>query len=115
MAKIFRYKNLSATIADNENVIFSIEILSDGHVGETLINIPGPNDPVITDSGSVNLGKAAALKGKVILSYSDVKVLAPESQEIRVKIKLNGVLLQEHSNPIAVADRAVISLEFKIQ
>jgi len=98
MRKTFRYKNLSFAVADETDVNFTVEFMSDGNTGQTLINIPGPNDPEIQDAGSTLIGKGIQLRGDTTICFSDIANLNPNEDEIRIQYKINGQLLKEHIN-----------------
>jgi hypothetical protein len=110
MRKVYRYKNLSVAVADNEAVNFTVQFISDGNTGQTVVNIPGPTDPSILDSGTVALGTGASLRSEDTIVVSDVANLAPQEDEVRIQYLVNGKLLVEHSNQKSESDRPMIIL-----
>lgn len=113
MSKIYRYKNLTFPIGDNEDVIFTVEVVSDGNVVETYINIPGPNDSEISDSGTVKIGEGSELREGTTVCVTNAINMIHEEDEIRIRYKINGQLLVEHVNPISEEQRPVIILFIK--
>ncbi|GAA4339347.1 hypothetical protein [Flaviaesturariibacter amylovorans] len=113
MSKVYRYRDLSFPVNDNEDVTLTIRFVSSGNTGHTVINVPGPNDPELADEGSVSLGKGSALRGDTTVSFSDIVNLVPEEDEIAVQYFLNDTLLQEHRNPKTDADSVYIVLFIK--
>jgi hypothetical protein len=113
MRKTYRYKNLSYPVADNEVVTFAVKFISDGNTGQTAINIPGPNDPEITDEGAVPLGKGKDLRGDITVTFSDLANLIPQEDEIEVDYLLNGMLIQKHKNLKSEEKRPIVILNIK--
>jgi hypothetical protein len=98
MYKVYRYRDLSFAVKDNDDVKMTIRFVSNGNTGHTVINVPGNNDPEIPNEGSVSLGKGRDLRGEKTISFSDIVNLVPEEDTIVVQYFINDVLLQEHSN-----------------
>lgn len=113
MRKIYRYKNLSFAVADETEVNFTVEFISDGNSGQTVINVPGPNDPEIEDSETKIIGIGSDLRGESTICVSDIENLIPEEDEIRIQYKINGQLLVEHNNLKSEEERPMIILFIK--
>jgi hypothetical protein len=113
MRKSYPYKNLSFHVEDDTDVNFSVEFISDGNIGQTFINVPGPNDSEIEDSGTKFIGKGRDLRGDTIICVTDVSNLAPQEDEIRIMYKINGDPIQEHVNPKSEEERPMIFLFIK--
>ncbi len=110
MRKVYRYKNLSYTLADDEIANFSVQFISDGTTGQTVINVPGSTDPSILDSGSTPIGNGASLRSEDTIVVSDVANIIPEEDEVRIRYFINGQLVQEHCNQVSESDRPMIIL-----
>ncbi len=113
MHKIYRYRNLSFVVADETEVLLSVEFKSDGDKGHTAINIPGSNDSEIENSGTKKIGIGSNLRGDTTIVTTEVANLIPEEDEIRVEYRFNGQLIKEHVNLKSEADRATIILFIK--
>jgi hypothetical protein len=98
MSKTYRYKNLSAIIADDEEANFTIKFISDGNMGQTVIDVPGDNDPEIEDEGTVLLGKGADLRGDKTVCFSTIRNPIPEEDNIIIEYSINNELLVKHEN-----------------
>ncbi len=98
MSKTYRYRDLLFPVADNTDVYFTVEFISDGNSGQTLINVPGSLDPEIENSGAAFIGKGKDLRGEPTICVSTIANLVPEEDEIRIRYKINGIQLVEHSN-----------------
>jgi hypothetical protein len=114
MRKIYRNKNISVNVGDNESVNFKVKFISDGNTGVTAINIPGNNDPEIHDSGSVNIGTGSNLKhaDKTIV-VSDLINPVPEETDIIVEYYINDQLIYKHENLKTESDQPLIILWIK--
>ena len=110
MRTTYRYKNLSFPIGDAEEVKFTVKFISDGNEGQTIINIPGDNDPEIPNEGTISLGKGSDLRRENTIAVSDIYNLAVEEDEIRIQYSINGVLLKEHVNNKSDESRPLIIL-----
>ena len=110
MRKTYRYRNLSFAVADDTDVNFTVKFKSDGNIGQTLINVPGPKDPEIADSGSVFIGKGKDLRGKTTICVSDIENPIPEAKEIRIQYEINGNLIIEHNNAKSDEKRPIVIL-----
>jgi hypothetical protein len=110
MRKTYRYRNLSFAVADEKDVNFTVELISDGNEAQTLVNVPGPNDPEIQNSGSANIGRGADLRNDTTICVTDVANLIPTEDEIRIGYKINGELILEHYNPKSEEERPLIIL-----
>lgn len=110
MRKTYRYKNLEYAVADYTQVVFSVEFISNGNTGQTGVNVPGPNDKDISNSGSAIIGTGAELRGEKTICISDVANLIPEEDEIVIHYKLNGDIIQIHRNDKMEEERPIIIL-----
>lgn len=110
MRKTYRYRHLSYAIADESAVNFSVEFVSNGNFGQTLINVPGPFDPEIENSGTKFIGLGKELREETTICVSDFVNPVPEEDEIRVRYRINGEVLVEHSNPKSEEERPIIIL-----
>ncbi|MFD2822408.1 hypothetical protein ACFS5M_01925 [Lacinutrix iliipiscaria] len=102
MRKIYSYKDISVTIEGDEEVIFSVELISDGNIISTAINLPNvppESDPLLEDEGSVSLGKAKDLQDEPTFIFSDIINLIPQEDEIEIHYKVNNQLIVSHNNP----------------
>ena len=113
MRKTYRYRNLSFEVTDDTNVNFTVEFISDGNTGQTLINVPGPVDPEIQDSGTKFIGKGKDLREDTTICFSDIANLIPEEDEIRIRYKINEQLIIEHENSKSEEKRPIIILFIK--
>lgn len=113
MKKTYRYTNLSFPVKDDTQVNLTVEFISDGNSGRTLIDVPGNLDPEIDNSGTVFIGKGEDLRSEATFCISVIDNKIPEEDEIRIHYKLNGNLIQEHHNLKSDADRADIILKIK--
>lgn len=101
-------------VADDEDVEFTVEFVSDGNMAQTVVNIPGDNDPEVDNEDTVFLGKGRDLRGVPTISFSDVANPVPEEDHVRINFKVNGEVLVEHSNEKSEEERPyiVLSIEF---
>ncbi|NOY51076.1 MAG: hypothetical protein GXO88_11015 [Chlorobi bacterium] len=113
MRKTYRYKNITFPVSDDTEVTIEIEFISDGNSGRTVINVPGPNDKEINNSGSKYIGKGKDLRGDSTICFSDIANLIPEEDEIRINYKINDKLLVEHVNQKSEEERPLIVLSIK--
>ena len=113
MRKIYRYRNLSFAVADDTEVNFTVEFISDGNIGQTIVNIPGPNDPEIENSATKRLGVGSDLRSDTTICISDIANPIPEEDEIRIQYKVNGQILVEHLNQKSEEERPLIILFIK--
>lgn len=113
MSKTYRYKDLSFTVAANEDVTFRVEFISDGNSGPTAITTPGPYDPTIQNANSAYIGKGENLRGISTSVSSLISNLNLHEDEIRVKYYINNVLLLEHSNLKSESSQSSIELIIK--
>ncbi len=113
MSKTYRYKNLSHVAADDEEVNFTIKFISDGNIAQTVINVPGDNDPEIEDEGTVLLGKGEDLRGEKTVSFSTVRNPIPEEENIIIEYSINDELLVKHENEKAEEENPFIVLVIK--
>lgn len=98
MSKTYRYKNLTHALADDEEANFTIKFISDGNMGQTVINVPGDNDPEIEDEGTVLLGTGEDLRGEKTVSFSTIQNPVPEEDTISIEYSINDTVLVEHEN-----------------
>jgi hypothetical protein len=110
MNKTYRYKNLSYTAADDDEVNFTIKFISDGNMGQTVINVPGDNDPEIEDNGTVQLGKGEDLRGNKTVCFSTIRNPVPEEDNIIIEYSINDELLVKHENEKAEEENPFIVL-----
>jgi len=113
MRKTYRYKNLVFPVSDDTEVIFEVEFISDGNSGQSVINVPGPNDKEISNSGSESIGKGKDLRGDSTICFSDIDNAIPEEDEIKINYKINDELIVEHSNLKSEEERPIIVLSIK--
>lgn len=113
MRKIYRYRDLSYAVADDEAVNFTVKFISDGNTGQTVINIPGAADPEIKDQGTVVLGKGKNLRGDITVSFSDIANLAQEEEEICIQYIINDTIIQEHKNFKTEEKKPIVVLNIK--
>lgn len=113
MRKTYRHRNLSFSVADEEEVYFTVEFVSDGNVGQTVVNVPGPVDPEIMDSGTEFIGRGQSLRDDTTICVTDVANLIPQEDEIRIRYKINGQLIKEHCNLKSEEERPLIILFIK--
>lgn len=113
MSKNYFYRDLSYTAGKDETLTFTVEMVSDGNTAKTTINLPGPNDPEIMNSGSAELGRTSDVAGHTMI-YSAVNNPIPEEDQIIIRYSINGKLLVEHTNPKSEEDRPNIFLLLNI-
>jgi hypothetical protein len=111
--KIFRYKNLTFPVGNDVDVNFTVEFISDGNSGLTLIDVRGNLDPIVQDSGTVFIGKGKDLRREATFCCSNIDNKIPQEDEIRIKFKINDVLIKEHSNLKTEDERVIIILKIK--
>lgn len=110
MRKTYRYKDLNVTVGDEEEVEFTVEFVSDGNMAQTVVNVPGDEDPAIENAGTAKLGKGKDLRGVPTICFSDVANPVPEEDHIRIRYKVNGQVLMEHDNVKSEEERPYIVL-----
>jgi hypothetical protein len=98
MRKTYRYKNLSYPVADETDVNFTVKFISDGNMGNTVINVPGPKDPEILNEGTVFIGKGKSLRKEPTIIVSVIDNLNPNEDKIIIEYLLNDQLIQRHKN-----------------
>jgi hypothetical protein len=113
MRKSYPYKNLSFAVADDSDVNFTVEFISDGNIGQTIINVPGPDDSNIENEGTEMIGKGLDLRVDTTVCITDAANLAPQEDEIRIRYSINGQFLLEHFNPKSEEERPIIILFIK--
>ncbi len=116
MRKFYAYKDLEFPIKEETEVAFSVELVSDGTIISTAINIPDvppEGDPIIEDAGSVLIGKGKDLIDKTTFVFSDVINLIPQEDQITIHYKVNGELLLAHNNPKSEEVRPYVLLDVK--
>jgi hypothetical protein len=99
MGRIFTYRGLHPKVADSKDVTFEVAFVSTGNKGNTYITVQDIGDFEIDDAGSVNLGRAADLRNKVVSVGSKLVNPSPEEDTIAVKYLINGKTIVEHNNP----------------
>ena len=110
MSKTYRYKNLTYSAADDEDVNFTVKFVSDGNMGQTVIDVPGDNDPEIEDEGTALLGKGEDLRGDKTVSFSTIRNPVPEEDNIIIEFFVNDELLVKHENEKAEEENPFIVL-----
>lgn len=113
MSKNYFYRDLSYAAGKDETLTLTVEMVSNGNAAKTSINIPGPNDPEIKDSGSAVLGKTSDVAGQNMI-YSAVNNPVPNVDKIIIRYSINGKLLVEHTNLKSEEDRPNIFLLLNI-
>jgi len=111
MCKPYRYNNLSYTVADDSDVYFTVEYLSDGNSGLTSVDVPGTLDPEIKNAGKVFIGKGKDLRGEATYVSSNIDNKVSQEDEIRVKYLINNEELVEHHNLKSEAERITVILK----
>ncbi len=114
MRKVYRYKNLDIEINGNEEIEFGVQFLTSGNIAQTLVNIPGDNDPEIADSGVALIGTKVELKNELIVCATDVANIIPQVDTIAINYTVNGKTILEHRNDKSEEDRPIIVLFIKI-
>lgn len=113
MSKTYRYKNLTSVIADDEEAHFTIKFISDGNMGQTVVNVPGHNDPEFENEGTVLLGKGEDLRGDSTVSFSTIQNPIPEEDKILIEYSVNDQLLVAHENDKSEEENPFIVLVIK--
>ena len=113
MRKTYRYKNLSFPVSDETEIWFEVEFISDGNFGQTIINVPGPNDKIISNSGKASIGRGVDLRDDTTICFTDVENPIPEEDTIKIKYWINGELIVEHQNLKTEEERPFIVLSIK--
>jgi len=108
MGKSYKYKGLSFVVSDDTDVNFTVEFISDGNTGKTVISADG-KEIQITDSGTKFIGKGESLRSEIIC-VSNMANLNSHEDEIRIHYKINGQLLVEHFNLKSEEARPLIYL-----
>jgi hypothetical protein len=115
MRKIYRNKNISVSVGDNESVNFKVKFISDANSGLTSIDVPSDNDQEIRNEGSVNIGQGRELKGeKKTAVFSSINNLAPEETDIIVEYLINDIVIHRHENKKTESDQPTIILWIKL-
>lgn len=99
MRETYHYKDYMYPVADDTDINFTVNHVSEGNVGLTVIKVPGPNEPEIDDSGTKFIGKGRDLRGYTTICVTDVTNLVSTEDEIRIRYMINGKLIKEHYNP----------------
>ncbi|MCF8715555.1 hypothetical protein JM658_12035 [Joostella atrarenae] len=113
MSKLYSYKDLQFPVADETDVYFSVELISDGNIIYTAINVPGDNDQQIEDAGTVFIGKGKDLRSETTFCFSRIVNLVPKEEDIRIQYKCNDQILTEHFNPKSEEKRPYVVLCIK--
>lgn len=111
--KTYRYKNLSVPVADNEDVTFTVDFISDVNTSYTLVDIPGNSDPEIDDEGSALLGKGSTLRSEKTIVVCDVDNLANQEDRITINFLVNGEVIVPFDKPKSEEPRPIIVLKIK--
>jgi len=113
MRKTYPYKNIEFPVEDDTDVYFEVRFISDGNSGQTVINVPGPNDKIIENSNNVIIGKGRDLRGDLTISFSDIVNIIPEEDVIQINYLINNQLIVEHKNQKSEEDKPFIILSIK--
>lgn len=113
MRKIYRYRELSYQVDDTTEVNFTVDFISDGNLGKTVIYQPHLGNPEIENSGTVSIGTGAQLRGRITIVITEVANLNPNEDEIRIAYQLNDEFLVEHLNLKSEEDNPTIVLFIK--
>lgn len=100
-------------VEEHEEAIFKIRFVSDGNKGQTIVNVPGDNDPEIENDGTVLLGKGEDLRGDSTVSFSNIQNPIPTEDKIIIEYSINDNLLVIHSNDKSESDNPSIVLVIK--
>jgi hypothetical protein len=111
MRKIYRYPDRIFLAEDDTDVLYTVKFYSNGNSGLTLVNVPGPIDPVIEDEGTEFIGKGRDLRSEKTISVSDIANLLPTENVIKICYLLNNQLLVEHINPKSEEERPIIIIK----
>lgn len=114
MRKTYRYKNLEFPVGDDEDVRFTVEFISDGNMGHTVIDVPAGRDPEIENEGTESLGKGKDLRASPSVSFSDISNALPREDYIRINYRVNNQILIRHENEKSEEERPyiVLTIEF---
>ena len=115
MGKTYNYHGITPKVADTKDVNFEVAFVSDGNTGGTYITIQDIGDFEIDDAGSVNLGKAADLRDKVVSIGSKLANPVAEEDTVAVNYLINGKVIVEHSNPKKDDDQPRIAITMMIK
>lgn len=115
MTKIYRYENLSFSGSSNEKITIRVEFVSDGNFGQTLVNIPGTNDPIISNSGEAYLAKIKDLEPELSIVVSDISNPLVQVERIKAKYYINDKLLVFHDESKSESDRHMVVLIIKFK
>jgi hypothetical protein len=99
MSKTYNYKGLSFPVADDTNVYLEVEYVSNGNTSFTVVNKPGPIDPEIDNEGKVLIDIGRNLRSETTYVNTQVDNLVPQADTIKIRFKLNGTVITEHTNP----------------
>jgi hypothetical protein len=113
--KIYRYENLRFKAPKGTEIKLYVKFVTDGNFGPTYANIPGDNDPVISNSGTCSLGRIEDLLQEETLVVSDIANPVPEEDTIALTYELNGTEMVAHSKPKSASDRQMIILRIKFE
>lgn len=113
MIKNYIYDNISIAVDDDTKVYLTVEFISDGNTGVTIINPPEGKAKKIIDAGTKYIGLGKNLKSSPVIVVSDIANPIPEEDEITVHYKINGDLILEHSNAKSETKRAGIIIFIK--
>ncbi len=111
MEKKYPYGDVKVKVADNTDVTFEVQFLSDGNTGFTYVTVQNVADFEIDDAGSTVIGKAKDLRDKVISIGSQIGNLADEEDQININFLINDKVVVEHSNPKSESDQPRISFK----
>jgi hypothetical protein len=96
--KTYRYKDIIYPVADETDVNFTVEFISNGNMGQTIINVPGPIDPEIDNADTKFIGKGKNLRNDTTICVSDISNPVSQETEIKILYKINNNIICEHQN-----------------
>jgi hypothetical protein len=114
MSKIYRYEKLTYTGGEEENIIFKVQMISNGNRAKTIIGTSAQQqDLLIEDTGEADLGILKGLTRVKTAVYSNVNNLVPISDDIIVEYYINNILLLRHENLKSESDDSFLILKIK--
>ena len=111
--KTYRYKNLVFPVADDTDVTFTVDFISDVNTSYTLVDIPGNNDPEIDDEGTAELGKGSTLRSEKTIVVCDVDNLADQEDRIKINFLINNEVIVAFDKPKSEEPRPIIVLKIE--
>ncbi|MBR8535428.1 hypothetical protein KDU71_07635 [Carboxylicivirga sediminis] len=111
--KTYRYKDLSFPVSDNDDVYVEVKFKSNADIAATAINVPGPNDKEIEDSGIEVIGKGKDLRSEMTSIVTVVMFPSPVDDNIAMDYFINGKLIVSHDNPKTESENPIVVLLVK--